>query len=63
MIGLDYINDAIELTDEILSTKRKRHIVGGTLIGVALFFGVLAITIMTTETETKEVEKDECEDY
>lgn len=37
----------LELLDETLDTKRKRHIVGGILMSVSLFFGSLAITIVT----------------
>jgi hypothetical protein len=33
--------------DEMLDTKRKRHIIGGILLGTSLFFGVLAFTTMT----------------
>ena len=37
----------VELLEETLDTKKKRHIVGGILLSVSLFFGSLAITIVT----------------
>lgn len=33
--------------DEFLDSRRKRHLVGGLLISVALLFGGLAITVST----------------
>ena len=44
----------IELLDETLDTRRKRHIVGGILLSVSLFFGGLAITIVTIDREERE---------
>lgn len=37
----------LELLDDTLNTQKKRHIVGGILLSVSLFFGSLAITIIT----------------
>jgi len=37
----------LELLDDTLDTPKKRHIVGGILLSVSLFFGSLAITIIT----------------
>ena len=37
----------VELLEETLDTRKKRHIVGGILLSVSLFFGSLAITIVT----------------
>ena len=45
----------VDLINETLDTKKKRHIVGGILISVSLFFGGLAITVITIN---KEVEQD-----
>ena len=45
----------IELLDESLDTRRKRHIAGGILISISLLFGGLAFTAMTL----KEGEEDE----
>ena len=43
----------LEVFDEALNTKRKRHIVGGILMSVSLFFGGLAITVITIDKEGK----------
>jgi hypothetical protein len=48
---MSYFKSVVELLDLTLSTKRKRHIVGGSLLGVALLFGALAITAMTAQEE------------
>lgn len=37
----------LDLLDDSLDTKRKRHITGGILMSVSLFFGGLAITIIS----------------
>lgn len=44
---MDYIDRLICVVDGMLDTKRKRHIMGGALISASLFFGGLAITVMT----------------
>jgi hypothetical protein len=44
----------LALLDESLDTTRKRHIVGGVLMSVSLFFGGLAITIFTINREERE---------
>lgn len=46
----------LELLDNTLDTKRKRHIVGGVLMSVSLFFGGLAITIITINKEDRSTE-------
>lgn len=44
MEGLDNI---IYMLDEMLDTKRKRHITGGILLSISALFGGLAITVMS----------------
>lgn len=41
------------LVEETLDTRKKRHIVGGILMSVSLFFGGLAITVITINKEEK----------
>lgn len=41
------------LIEETLDTKKKRHIVGGILMSVSLFFGGLAITVITINREER----------
>jgi hypothetical protein len=51
MDRLDYI---IEMLEQTLGTRSKRHIMGGALISGSLLFGGLALTVMTLKTEEKE---------
>ena len=43
----------VSMIDGVLDTKRKRHIIGGTLLSTSLFFGGLALTVMTLKTERR----------
>ena len=51
MERLEYL---LIFVEESLDTKRKRHIVGGILMSVSLFFGSLAITIITLKENENE---------
>ena len=42
---------ALTMMDRILNTKKKRHIAGGVLMSISLFFGGLALTVITLKTE------------
>lgn len=48
---MDGIGYMVSMLDEILDTKRKRHITGGILLSVSLLFGGLALTVMTIKQE------------
>lgn len=37
--------------DELLDSKRKRHILGGSLISLSALFGGLGVTVMTITKE------------
>lgn len=50
-VMLDGLEAVISMLDYSLDTKRKRHIVGGALLSISLFFGGLAFTAMTLKTE------------
>ena len=39
----------LDTFDNMLDTKKKRHAVGGILMSVSLFFGGLAITVITID--------------
>lgn len=41
----------VERIDEVLDTKRKRHIAGGVLLSVSLLLAGLAITALTLKEE------------
>lgn len=48
MYNFNYIDKII---DDFLNTSRKRHMLGGALLSAALFFGVLALTVITVKDE------------
>lgn len=48
MEGLDNI---IYMLDEMLDTKRKRHITGGILLSISALFGGLVITVISIGKE------------
>lgn len=48
---MDRLERVLSMLDYVLSTKRKRHILGGVLMSVSLFFGGLAATIMSLKSE------------
>lgn len=49
------------MIDHSLNTKKKRHIAGGILMSVSLFFGGLAFTVLTIKTDDVKEEIDEQE--
>lgn len=53
---MDRFEELVEMLDQSLNTKTKRHIAGGILMSISLLFGGLAITIMTLRTEEEDVE-------
>lgn len=59
MEGLEGI---IYMLDEILDTKRKRHITGGILVSISMLFGGLALTVMTIKNDDRKQIKEEDED-
>ena len=50
------LEDLVEMLDQALNTKTKRHITGGVLLSISLLFGGLAVTIMTLKSEDIERE-------
>ena len=51
---MDSLENAFLFQDYLTDTKRKRHMVGGILMSVSLFFGGLAFTMMTIRGEDNE---------
>ena len=43
----------LELFDDVLSTKKRRYVVGGILMSVSLFFSGLSITVMIINKEER----------
>lgn len=58
MNRLHYFRAVVELLDITLSTRSKRHLVGGGLLGLSLLFGTFAVTVMTAQSENKEEHND-----
>lgn len=53
---MEQINQAIDILDYAISTKVRRHIIGGALLSISTLFGGLAITIMTISKKEQENE-------
>lgn len=50
---MNRVEAIVYVIDSILDTKRKRRIVGGALMSTALFFGGLAVTVITLPNERR----------
>ena len=48
---MDYLDAFIFSLDNMLDTKRKRHIIGGMLLSASALFGGLAVTVFTIKSE------------
>lgn len=48
---MDFLDAFIFSLDNMLDTKRKRHIVGGILLSASALFGGLAVTVFTIKNE------------
>lgn len=55
---MDIFEVFIASLDYTLSTRKRRHIVGGMLLSVSLLFGGLAVTAMTISMEDKDEQQD-----
>lgn len=51
---MDYFASVITEIDYLLGSKRKRHLIGGMLISMALLCGGLAVTVGTLKGEYNE---------
>ena len=58
-IFMDGLESVFLFLDYLTDTKRKRHLVGGVLMSVSLFFGGLAFTMMTIKGEETNEKTDE----
>lgn len=48
---MDHVKRLITTLEHLVSTKKKRHIVGGILLSTSIFLGGLALTVMSTKIE------------
>lgn len=53
---MNRLEGVIATLDYLLSTKRKRHIIGGILLSSSLLFAGLAFTVITLKPEEQENE-------
>lgn len=60
-MAMNEIERTISILDYVLDTPKKRHIAGGILLSLSMFFTGLALTVMTIRNEeyTEEGEDDE----
>ena len=54
---MERLEALLSMLDHALNTKKKRHLAGGVLMSVSLFFGGLAFTVMTLKTEEQNSEQ------
>jgi hypothetical protein len=50
-MDMDHFESIISVLDNMINTRRKKHIAGGILLSVSLLFGGLAFTVMTIKME------------
>lgn len=50
---MERFDTLLSMLDQILDTKKKRHLAGGVLMSVSLLFGGLAVTVLTLKSEEK----------
>ena len=53
-VVMDSLENVFLFLDYLTDTKRKRHVVGGVIMSVSLFFGGLAFTFMSIKGEDNE---------
>lgn len=55
---MDRVKRFVTMLDMMLDAEKKKHLVGGILLSASLFFGGLALTVMTTKIEENNHEQD-----
>lgn len=48
---MERLKGIINTLEHILDNEKKRHIVGGVLLSASIFFGALALTVISTKIE------------
>ena len=61
VLDVENVERILCMLDHSLNTKKKRHIAGGILMSVSLFFGGLAFTVLTIRTDNTKEELNEQE--
>ena len=57
-MDVEKVERILFMIDHSLNTKRRRHIAGGILASISLFFGGLAFTVITLKIEEKQYEQE-----
>lgn len=45
--------------EHMLNAKKRKHLIGGILLSASVFFGGLALTVMTTKIEENEEDEQQ----
>ena len=53
---MEHAKRPILTIEHLVSTKSKKHIVGGVLLSASIFLGGLALTVMSTKIEENKYE-------
>ena len=53
-ILMDSLESLFLFLDYLTDTKRKRHVVGGILMSVSLFFGGMAVTMLSIKGDNED---------
>lgn len=48
---MDRVKKMLATFEHLVSTKKKRHIVGGILLSTSIFLGGIALTVMSAKNE------------
>ena len=48
---MEHVKKLVSTLEHLVSTRKKRHIVGGILLSTSIFLGGLALTVMSTKDE------------
>lgn len=60
---MNRLEGMVATLDYLLSTKRKRHIMGGILMSASLLFAGLAFTVITLKPEDEIKENNDEQDW
>ena len=56
---MNRLDSNLSILDQSLRSRKRRHLVGGVLISVSLFFGGLAATVLTLRQDVEKEYKNE----
>ena len=48
---MERVKRFVSTIEHVLNTKQRRHVIGGLLLSASIFFGGLAVTVLTTKIE------------